>query len=94
VSKTYRLDGYREKAKQSGKEPFVLEVGDDDNIVIARPTGRQMMELETATSSRQVMEVLCGAEVADRLIELVGNDDADVLASIGDDIRAHFGLGA
>lgn len=85
----YSLEKYVRDAKGT---PFVLRVSADRTIEVPRPTGDQMMEVETARTSKEIIEVLCG-EQADEILELVGPKDFAVMAKLGEDMQEHFGLG-
>lgn len=87
--KPHSLARYRSEAKG---EPFVLWLDDDKKIEIARPSGDVLMDVEQATSSREILTLLCGDQ-ADEFFAAVGKEDFAVMKAIGDDIQEHFGLG-
>lgn len=86
---SYSLDRYRSEAKG---EPFVLEVDEDRKIVIERPSGDVMMDVEEARTSREILMLLCG-DKADEFLEVVGPEDFEVMQSISEDMQEHFGMG-
>lgn len=86
------LERYRSEAKG---EPFVLWLDDENTLEFPRPTGNQMLDVEDVLQNgtgRELLAALCGDKF-DQLIEVVGDDDADVLAAIVSDMQKHFGLG-
>jgi hypothetical protein len=88
VSKTYKFDRYVEDAKV---EPFTLELSEDEVLEIPPPDGETVLEIEEATSSRVMLELLCG-EHYDRVWELIRHRPASVLNGLARDIGDHFGL--
>jgi len=92
TGKPTSLERYRNEVKG---EPFVLWLDDDEKIEIARPTGDQMFEAEEAFNtgtSKDVIIAFCGDQ-ADALLEVIGKEDAAVVAAIAKDMQEHFGLG-
>ncbi|MGH3475291.1 MAG: hypothetical protein ACRDQD_00475 [Nocardioidaceae bacterium] len=92
TGKPNSLARYRNEVKG---EPFVLWIDDDEKIEIARPTGDQMFEAEEAFNtgtSKDVITAFCGDQ-ADALLEVIGKEDAAVVAAIAKDMQEHFGLG-
>jgi hypothetical protein len=85
----YSLDKYKSEAKG---EPFVLDIDVDTSIVIPRPTGSVMMDLEEARSSREIIRHLAG-EHADALLKVLGPEDYTVMQGVAEDMKKHFGLG-
>lgn len=90
--KPFSLDRYRSEVVG---EPFELWISDDECITISRPTGEQMFDAEEAArrgSSRAVVSILCGDQ-AERLMEVLGTEDAGVMRSVMEDLQMHFGMG-
>lgn len=85
----YSLSKYRSEAKG---EPFVLDVDTNTSIVVPRPTGDVLMDVEEATSSREIISLLAGDE-AEKLLEVLGSEDFEVLMGLSKDMQEHFGLG-
>lgn len=90
MAKSYSLARYRTEAK---KEPFVIDLGDGEQIVIPQPSGADLLEVEKAKTSEEVLQILCGKDY-DRLLEIVKGEDAGVLKAISRDLRDHFRLAA
>lgn len=93
----FSLASYRADAAKKGdkKGEFVLDVDTDKAISIPRPTGDQMFEAEEAMrsgNSKNVLQALCGDQ-ADEIIDLLGPEDATVLAAFGTDLQKHFEIG-
>lgn len=86
---TYSLQQYRSEATG---EPFVLQVDDDHTITVPRPTTDVVLDIEEATTSRQILTLLCG-DVAEEFFKAIGSEDAVVLNAISKDMKKHFGLG-
>lgn len=87
--KTYRFDQYVEDADV---EPFVLEMpGGQDNIVIDYPNGDSLLALEEASSSRERLQLLLGAQ-HDTAWKSIGKAKGSVMTAIVVDICKHFGL--
>ena len=89
TGKTYSLDRYRREAKG---EPFELHLDDEHSIVIDRPTGDVLMDVEEARSSREIITLLCG-DKADEFLDAIGKEDFSVLQAVAQDMQEHFGLG-
>lgn len=94
TSGTFSLKDYRDKAKKAADEkgPFVLEVDTDKKLEFPRPDGNTMLGVESATSSREIIELLCG-DNADEVLELFGAEDHTALTALGADMQKHFGIG-
>ncbi len=85
----YSLAKYRAEAKG---EPFVLDVDESTTITVPRPTGAVLMDVEEATSSRQIIKLLAGDQ-AEEFLKIVGDEDYTVLQAVATDMQKHFGLG-
>lgn len=85
----YSLAKYRAEAKG---EPFHLDVDEDTTITVLRPTGDVLMDVEEATSSRQIIKLLAGKQ-SDALLSAIGPEDYTVLQGVAEDMQKHFGLG-
>lgn len=85
----YSLSDFRSEANG---EPFVIDVDADYSIEIPRPTSDVLMDVEEATTTREVIRTLAG-DRAKELLALVGPEDFTVLKSLADKMQAHFGLG-
>lgn len=86
---TYSLPRYRAEAK---KEPFELVIDKNTSIVIAQPSGEDLLAAEQATSSREAIKILAGDQYHE-LMKALGAEPAGVLKAVIADIRDHFGLG-
>lgn len=87
--KEFSLARYR---KEATGEPFVLWLDDDTSIEVPRPTGAVLMDVEEATSSREIIERLCG-DKAKEFLAAVSDEDFEVLRAVSQDMQQHFGLG-
>jgi hypothetical protein len=85
----YSLAQYRAEAK---KEPFELDLGDGKVITIPPPTGTTLLDLDSAFTTRAVMEHLAGDQY-DALLEILGDEDGGVLVAVVKAMQKHFGLG-
>lgn len=88
------LERYRAQAAKKAEKlggSFQFHVTDDEVIEIKRPTGDVIFEVEEATSSREMIRLL-GGEHADRLLEIFGGEDFEVMQAVSDDIMKHFGI--
>jgi hypothetical protein len=90
TTRTYKFDRYLTEARA---EPFVLEVGDGDEVSIPAPDGDTVLAIEESRSSRRTLELLCGDQY-DRVRELIGPAPAGVLTALVADMVEHFGLAA
>ncbi len=88
MSKTFKFNRYLTEAK---REPFTLEVSENETISIPPPDGETVLLIEESRSSRRTLALLCG-EHYDRVNELISKAPAGVLTSLVGDMVDHFGL--
>lgn len=81
--------GYDDYLKEARPAPFVLSIAHDDQIEIHAPDGTTALRIEDATSSREVLRLLCG-EHFDRIMELFGDKPFTALNRLATDMREHF----
>jgi hypothetical protein len=97
TSGSFSLKEYRDKAKKTADKagPFVLDVDTDTSITIPRPTANQMFDAEAAIQrgdSRSMIVAICG-DLADDVLEVLGDEDFKVMAAFGEDLTKHFEIG-
>lgn len=88
---TKRWDQYVEEAR---REPFVLEVSDDETITIAPPTGAALIQWARAYRSQDaeaMLIVICGDQWP-RIQELLATAGYKAMENLVTDIMLHFDL--
>lgn len=85
------FDFQRAKSESRG-EPFPIRFGVDDVVMIPRPTGGVLFDVEQATSSKQVIRLLCG-EHADTVLDALSDADFEVANELAEKMQKHFGMG-
>ena len=87
-AKVYKLDQYRKDAKI---KDFVLEIGEDEEIVIVPPSGEALLQLaETPLSqTRKIMALICGDQWS-RIYDVVGGESYEVFQRLVIDLVDHF----
>lgn len=75
------------------KEPFTFRVGGEDcpEFTVHQPDAGTVMDIEEATTSRQVLKLFMGEQFG-ALMEAIEAQHPDVLVDISRDISRHFGL--
>ncbi|AET09777.1 tail assembly protein [Gordonia phage GTE5] len=68
----------QKRNKGKNRKPFVLEIQDDDPITIAYPDAVKSMEYEAATTVREQIRILAGADYP-RLMDLFRGEDISVV---------------
>ncbi len=97
MSAPKRKDGgfslVKAKAEARG-EPFPLDLDADTTVLIPRPTGGTLFDIEEATTSREVLALLVGdGDHADAVFAALDDADFEVIGELADAMKKHFGLG-
>lgn len=83
------LADYRAEAR---REAFELPIDDDTVITIQPPSGNVLLDLDSAFTTRAVLQHLTGDQY-ETLIAAIGDEDGAVLLAVMKDMQRHFGLG-
>lgn len=86
---SYDFDDYLTEAAPIA---FRLRVAGAEDILIAAPTGEQMLQVDEATTARAMLQALCGTDTWPAVFELVKDKHSGVLERLVRDLRTHFGL--
>jgi hypothetical protein len=74
-------------------EPFPIAVDVDTTLLIPRPSGQTVFDLEErGTTSRQVIQILCG-EHSEAVLDALADADFEVVEELAEAMQKHFGMG-
>ncbi len=94
MSAPKRKDGgfslVKAKAEARG-EPFPLDLDADTTVQIPRPTGGTLFDIEEATTSREVVTLMCG-DHADAVFTALDDADFEIVGELAAALQKHFGL--
>ncbi len=95
MSAPKRKDGgfslVKAKAEARG-EPFPIDLDADTTVLIPRPTGGTLFDIEDAGTSREIVALLCG-DHADAVFAALDDADFEVVGELAEAMKKHFGLG-
>ncbi len=95
MSAPKRKDGgfslVKAKAEARG-EPFPIDLDDQTTVLVPRPTGGTLFDVEEATTAREVLTLMCG-EHARAVFAALDDADFEVVGELAEAIKKHFSLG-
>lgn len=81
------------KAKAEARgEPFPIDLDAETTILIPRPTGGTLFDIEEAGTSREIVTLLCG-DHADAVFDALDDADFEVVGELAEAMKKTFGLG-
>ncbi len=95
MSAPKRKDGgfslVKAKAEARGA-PFPIDLDAETTVLIPRPTGGVLFDIEEADTSREVLTLLCG-DHTDAVFDALDDADFEIVAELAEAMKKHFGLG-
>ncbi len=79
------------KAEARGK-PFPIDLDADTTVLIPRPSGGSLFDVEEASTSREVLAIMCG-EHAGAVFAALDDADFEVVGELAEALKKHFSLG-